>query len=61
MHPRFVPPAEPQGLTMHDGSHTMHYAVVPGSGHGELEGMSGTFHLTVDDAGTHRYELEYEV
>ncbi len=47
--------------TMHDGSHTLHYAVVPGSGHGELEGMTGTFNLTVDDAGTHRYELEYEV
>ncbi len=47
--------------TMHDGSHTLHYAVVPGSGHGELEGMTGDFNLTVDDAGTHRYELEYEV
>lgn len=45
---------------MHDGSHTMHYPVVPGSGHGALEGIDGIFYLTVDGDGTHRYELEYE-
>lgn len=47
--------------TMLDGSHTIHYSVVPGSGHGDLEGIGGTFHLTVDDDGTHRYELAYEL
>lgn len=47
--------------TMHDGSQTMHYEVVPGSGHGELEGIGGTLHLIVEDDGTHRYELEYEL
>ena len=47
--------------SMHAGSQTLHYAVVPGSGHGELQGITGTFHLTVDDDGTHRFELDYEV
>lgn len=47
--------------TMHDDSQTMHYEVVPGSGRGELDGISGTIHLTVEDDGTHQYELEYEV
>jgi len=37
------------------------YEVVPGSGHGELAGISGTFHLTVEEDGTHRYTLEYEI
>ena len=47
--------------TMHAGSHTLRYEVVPGSGHGTLEGVTGTLHLTVEDDGTHQYELEYEV
>lgn len=47
--------------TMLDGSQTMHYEVVPGSGHGELRGIGGTVQLTVDDDGTHRYVLEYSV
>ncbi|MBG6213408.1 MULTISPECIES: DUF3224 domain-containing protein [unclassified Cryobacterium] len=34
---------------------------MPGSGHGELNGITGTFHLTIEDDGTHRYELDYEV
>lgn len=46
---------------MHGGSQTLHYELVPGSGHGALEGIAGRFHLTVEDDGTHRYELEYEV
>lgn len=45
---------------MHDGSQTLHYEVVPGSGHGSLEGISGTFRLAVDEDGTHRYQLDYE-
>jgi len=46
---------------MQGGSQTLHYELVPGSGHGALQGIAGTFHLTVEDDGTHRYELEYEV
>lgn len=46
---------------MHGGSQTLHYEVVPGSGQGGLEGVTGTLHLTVDDDGTHRYELEYRL
>jgi len=34
---------------------------VPGSGDGELEGIAGTFRLTVEADGTHRYELEYDL
>ncbi|HEY5202560.1 MAG TPA: DUF3224 domain-containing protein [Acidothermaceae bacterium] len=50
-----------QSGRMHNGSQTLHYEVVPGSGHGALEGISGTFQLTIEDDGTHRYELEYEL
>lgn len=46
---------------MQSGTPTLHYEVVPGSGDGELEGITGTFNLTVEDDGTHRYELEYEL
>jgi hypothetical protein len=47
--------------TMRAGSQTLHYEVVPGSGSGELTDISGTFHLTIDEDGTHRYELHYEL
>lgn len=47
--------------TMHDGTHTVHYEVVPGSGSGALAGISGTLNLTVEADGTQRYELDYEV
>jgi hypothetical protein len=47
--------------TMSDGSQTLHYEVVPGSGSGELTGISGTLQLRIDDDGTHHYELEYEL
>ena len=47
--------------TMHGGSHTLTYAVVPGSGQGGLSGITGTVQVTVADDGTHSYELEYEV
>jgi hypothetical protein len=47
--------------TLRDGAQTLHYEVVPGSGQGELEGISGTFRLTIEPDGTHRYELEYEL
>jgi hypothetical protein len=47
--------------TMRGGSPTLHYEVVPGSGSGELSGISGTLRLTIDADGTHNYELEYEL
>ena len=43
------------------GSQTLQYEVVPGSGRGDLQGIAGTFHLTIDSDGTHRYTLEYEL
>ena len=35
--------------TMHGGSQALRYEVVPGSGRGALEGIAGSFHLTVED------------
>lgn len=35
--------------------------VVPGTGSGELAGLTGEFRLTVDEAGTHTYVLEHEL
>ena len=47
--------------TMHGGAQTLHYEIVPGSGSGQLDGITGTLHLTVEDDGTHRYELAYQL
>ncbi len=47
--------------TMRAGSQALHYEVVPGSGGGDLAGISGTFHLTIGEDGTHRYALDYEL
>jgi hypothetical protein len=47
--------------TMCGGHQTLHYEVVPGSGAGELTGISGTLNLTIDEDGTHHYELEYDL
>ncbi|HZU15977.1 MAG TPA: DUF3224 domain-containing protein [Candidatus Dormibacteraeota bacterium] len=47
--------------TMHNGEQTLHYEVVPGSGHGGLEGITGFLKLTIDPDGTHRYELAYDI
>lgn len=44
---------------MHEGSQTLHYVIVPGSGDGELSGITGIFHLTIDEDGTHRYDIDY--
>jgi hypothetical protein len=46
--------------TMRAGHQTLHYEVVPGSGDGELTGMSGILHLRIDEDGTHHYELDYD-
>ncbi|MFJ6622915.1 DUF3224 domain-containing protein [Kitasatospora sp. NPDC091335] len=35
--------------------------VVPGTGAGELAGITGELHLTVDESGAHTYVLEYEL
>jgi hypothetical protein len=47
--------------TMRAGQQTLHYEVVPGSGNGELTGISGTLNLTIDEDGTHHYKLEYDL
>jgi hypothetical protein len=36
-------------------------AIVPGSGTGELMGITGQGAITVDDEGTHRLTLDYEL
>lgn len=36
-----------------------HLVIVPGSGSGDLAGISGRGTLVVDDDGTHRLELDY--
>ncbi|MBO1414028.1 DUF3224 domain-containing protein [Streptomyces sp. FH025] len=35
--------------------------VVPGTGAGELTGITGEFRLAVDESGTHTYVLAYEL
>jgi hypothetical protein len=47
--------------TTHGGSQTLHYEVVPGSGSGRLAGITGTLHLDVEQDGTHRYDLRYDL
>lgn len=37
-----------------------HIPVLPGSGSDELAGLRGELEITVDEAGAHRYRLEYE-
>ncbi len=46
---------------MRAGLQTLHCEVVPGSGNGELQDITGTFHLTIDDDGTHRFEPNYDL
>lgn len=47
--------------SMSGGSQTLQYEVVPGSGRGGFEGLTGVLHLTIDADGIHNYELEYEL
>ena len=47
--------------TVLGGAQTVHYEVVPGSGEGGLNGITGRLRLTIDDDGTHHYELEYDL
>ena len=46
--------------TMGSGAERLEYEVVPGSGRGELAGISGRFQLRVEN-GVHQYVLEYEL
>jgi hypothetical protein len=42
------------------GEHDLVYRVVPGSGTGELAGITGTLDLEIVE-GTHRYRLDYDL
>ena len=46
--------------TMDASGPTMQVMVVPGSGTGELKGISGTFTIRIEN-GQHLYEFEYEL
>ena len=46
--------------TMHAGDHDLSITVVPGSGTGDLAGLSGALTLTIVD-GRHDYALEYSL
>lgn len=46
--------------TMDQGGRTMSVVVVPGSGTGELKGISGTFQIEIA-GGQHSYGLEYKL
>lgn len=46
---------------MDAGELTLVIAVVPGSGTGDFAGITGDFELTIDEDGSHRYELSYTV
>lgn len=43
-----------------NGTQTLDYEIVPGSGQGELEGLVGSLELAIEADGTHRYKLTYE-
>lgn len=45
--------------TMTQGSPYMNIIVVPGSGSGELSGISGNMHIAIAADGAHSYTLEY--
>ena len=46
--------------TMNRGAPSLSIAVVPDSGTGELEGLSGTMTIEIAD-GVHSYEFEYSI
>jgi hypothetical protein len=47
--------------SMYDGAQILHYEVVPGSGSGQLTGITGTQQLDIDADGTHHYQLRYDL
>lgn len=50
-----------QFATMAAGEYRLEYEITPGSGTGELTGLAGRLELTVEQDGTHRYEIEYSL
>ena len=47
--------------TMTRGEPYLHIVVVPDSGTGELEGLSGRMNIVIAPGGAHSYELEYSI
>ena len=45
---------------MDAGKHELSITIVPGSGAGALEGISGVYHLTIEN-GVHSYALDYHL
>jgi hypothetical protein len=45
---------------MDKGAQDLLITIVPGSGTGDLAGIKGVFHLTIE-GGEHRYDLEYSL
>jgi hypothetical protein len=43
------------------GSQSLRYEITPGSGRGALAGITGSLQLTIENDGTHRYELSYDL
>jgi hypothetical protein len=44
---------------MNDGEQELRYDIVPGSGPGDLAGLTGSLELSTEADGTHRYDLGY--
>ncbi|MFD6067226.1 MULTISPECIES: DUF3224 domain-containing protein [Amycolatopsis] len=51
------------GFVLHHsaGENGHHLIVLPGSGHGELAGITGTAKIVKDDEGNHTFTLVYEL
>ncbi|MFE5565119.1 DUF3224 domain-containing protein [Amycolatopsis japonica] len=51
------------GFVLHHsaGDNGHHLIVLPGSGHGELTGITGTAAIVQDDEGNHTFTLTYEL
>src|SRR4029077_2018267 len=46
---------------MRGDAQDLRYEVVPGSGSDALAGLEGTLTLTIDESGTHTYDLDYQL
>lgn len=46
--------------TMHRGTSSLSITVVPGSGTGGLQGLSGAMNVVISGGGGHSYEFDYE-